>query len=48
MLARYNAEDKDVTVKPQGLINAEVDGNPDLLNGSDLTRLLEILAGLAE
>ena len=46
MLARYNAEDKEVNVSAVGLLNANVDGKPGL-NGSDLSRLLEMIAGLA-
>ena len=45
MLARFNAEDADVTVTAQGKANAELtdDGN---VNNDDLSRLLEYLAGI--
>jgi len=46
MLARYNAEDKGVDVKEQGLVNADLDSN-GRWNSQDLMKLLEIIAGLA-
>ena len=48
MLARYLAEDKEVTVKAQGLVNAHCvkHSNADTLNADDLTAILEVLANL--
>ena len=45
MLARFNAEDKEITVSAQGKANADVnaDGNTDT---DDLTAILEYLAGI--
>ena len=46
LLARYLAEDA-VTVTAQGLINAELDGDDSALSSSDLSMLLQIIAGTA-
>ncbi len=48
MLARYLAEDKEVNVKAQGLVNAHcvVHSNKDLINSDDLTAILEVLANI--
>ncbi len=47
VLARYNAEDKDVTVSAQGKANADTCADGDI-NQDDLTYLLEFLAGLRD
>ncbi len=44
LLARYLAEDA-VTVTAQGLLNAELDGNPESLDAGDFAKLLQIIAG---
>ncbi len=44
LLARYLAEDA-VTVTSQGLLNAELDGNPESLDAGDFATLLQIIAG---
>ena len=50
MLARYNAEDKDVKVTSQGLVNAQCcwdkTAETQKLDANDLSYLLEYLAGL--
>ena len=46
LLARYNAEDR-VTISDQGLVNTDLDGNGKW-NSNDLTKLLEIIAGLSQ
>ena len=43
LLARYLAEDP-VEVSPQGLLNAELDGNPESLDAGDFAKLLQIIA----
>ena len=45
LLARYLAEDP-VTVTAQGLLNAELDGNPESLDAGDFAKLLQIIAGV--
>ena len=45
LLARYIAEDA-VTVTAQGLLNAELDGNPGALDAGDLSVLLQGIAGV--
>ena len=47
LLARYNAEDKEITVTAQGLLNADLTGD-DKVNSDDSSVLLDILAGLAQ
>ena len=47
MLARFCAEDKDVSVSAQGKENAELDGVTGL-TADDLTVLLEFLAGITK
>ena len=47
LLARYNSEDKEVTVSAQGLINADTNKDKHL-DASDLTLLLEHLAGMID
>ena len=47
LLARYNAEDKDVSVSAQGLLNADCDRDGSL-SAADLSMILEHLAGLIE
>ena len=44
-LARYNAEDKDVTVSEEGLRNANIVAG-DKIGADELTKLLEFLANL--
>ena len=46
LLARYLAEDA-VYVSEEGLINAELDGDDSALSSSDLSMLLQIIAGTA-
>ena len=46
LLARFNAEDKEITVTEQGLLNADLTGD-GRVKADDSTMLLEILAGLA-
>ena len=45
MLCRLVAEDKSVTVTPQGLVNADAN-NDGTVNGEDVTYILKRLAGL--
>ena len=45
LLARYLAEDP-VEVSAQGLLNAELDGNPESLDAGDFAALLQIIAGV--
>ena len=45
-LARYNAEDKEITVTAQGIANADLNGDTKL-TAEDLTILLNMLANLA-
>ena len=45
LLARFCAEDKEITVSAQGKANANVNGD-DAVNNDDLTVILEYLAGL--
>ena len=47
MLARYLAEDSEVQVKAQGLVNAETTGD-NKLSAEDNARILECIAGLTE
>ena len=47
LLARFNAEDHEITVSAQGKINAEVTDDSNV-NNDDLTRILEFLAGMIE
>ena len=47
LLARYIAEDKEVTVKAQGLLNAHCFADSgSLINADDLTAILEVCANL--
>ena len=46
LLARYNAEDKEITVKAQGLKNADLNGD-NKVNSDDAAILLNKLANLA-
>ena len=45
LLARFCAEDKDVTVSAQGKVNADIDGKTGVTS-DDLARLLEFIAGI--
>ncbi len=45
LLARYNAEDKEIRVTEEGVANADVSGNGKV-NAEDLSMLLEFLAGM--
>ena len=47
LLARFCAEDNEVTVSAQGKINAEVTDDTNI-NTDDLTKLMEYLAGIIE
>ncbi len=47
MLARFNAEDKEIEVSAQGKANADCDG-VEGVGAGDLSALLEYLAGLGE
>ena len=47
LLARYNAEDKEITVTAQGLLNADLTGDGKV-KADDASLLLDILAGLAK
>ena len=47
MLARFCAEDKEITVSAQGKANAELDGKTGL-TAEDTTLLLEYLAGISK
>lgn len=45
LLARFNAEDEEITVTTAGKVNAEVTGDGQV-DSDDLSRILEFLAGL--
>ncbi len=45
LLARYNAEDKEISVKDQGILNANIVAG-DTIGAAELTKLLEYLAHL--
>ena len=45
LLARFLAEDSEISVSAQGKANANVNGDADITS-DDLTRILEYLAGI--